>query len=264
MSAVLSPVSAFATLGAAPAGALVLPERRQFIHRVQAFFAALVLELCVLGAVLLLLALHKQAVPTPVVLLQIESLEQPEVIRPDPAPLPPPEPPPPVPRPPPMLRPPVTPPPAQAPPLAPVMAAAPSPVLPKAETPSELPAVVNASPAMAQTTVHAAPAPAPAPPPTVAAAVGPPMEYVAKVKAAVQAAFAYPAAAAALGFEGRVRVGFTLRGTNPSAARVLVSGGMGLVDRAAIQSVQNAHYPAPPASLKDADQTFEVWVEFKP
>lgn len=117
-------------------------------------------------------------------------------------------------------------------------------------------------PVTVPTAVTAPPAPPPPPPP--AGAVGPSPEYITKVRAAVQAAFIYPPAAVAADFHGRTRVAFTLRGTTPANARVLVGSGMGLVDRAALQSVRSANYPPPPPEMNQAEAQFEVWVEFKP
>ena len=98
-----------------------------------------------------------------------------------------------------------------------------------------------------------------APPPLVDPALA---SYTGKVKAAVQAAVVYPPAAIALGFRGRARVEFKLRDGVPSQANVIAASGMGLVDRAALQSVQTANYPAPPPSLRGKEETYQLWVEF--
>ena len=79
----------------------------------------------------------------------------------------------------------------------------------------------------------------------------------------MQAAFVYPAAAKAAEFRGRTRVAFRLLDAKASGARVLVGSGMGLVDNAALQAVQRASYPSPPADQKAAELNFEVWVEFR-
>lgn len=86
--------------------------------------------------------------------------------------------------------------------------------------------------------------------------------YAAKVHAAVQAAHHYPPAAAALGYTGRVRVEFNLRDGIPGNPRILVPSKIGMIDRAALSAVQNAHYPAPPAELRGQDMLYQVWVEF--
>lgn len=87
-------------------------------------------------------------------------------------------------------------------------------------------------------------------------------EYAARIRAAVQAAVTYPAAAAALHFTGRVRVEFHLRDAVPSQARVIIPSTIGMIDRAALQSVQNAQYPLPPADMQGSDKVYQVWVEF--
>jgi protein TonB len=139
-----------------------------------------------------------------------------------------------------MPTPPVEPAPQIAAPVAPVTPA------PLAPAPSEI----------------AVSAPAPAPPPPAQAKSDPNAEYAARVKAAVQAALVFPAAAAALDFKGRARVEFKLRDRVPSQAHLLISSGMGLTDRAALQSVEVAQYPPPPTGLQGKEGTYQVWVEF--
>ena len=182
-----------------------------------------------------------------------------EIQTPSPAPQPAPQPLTPVPPPPLMPQPvrPHTPPPPRAhpptPPPVPVQAA-PDPVQTAPVTPAEA-----AAPAPATEPAPAAPAAtAPAAPP------GPSAAYIAQVRAAVQAAFAYPPTVAALGIPRRTRVAFTLHGVTPVGARVLIGSGMNAMDRAALQSVQAAAYPPPPPEMQGADANFEVWVEFKP
>lgn len=105
--------------------------------------------------------------------------------------------------------------------------------------------------------------PPPAPAPAASAAnVKPSDVYAAKVHTAVQAAHYYPPAAEALHYAGRVRVEFHLRDGVPGAARLLVASGFGLIDRAALQAVQSAHYPETPPELRGSDLVFQVWVEF--
>jgi protein TonB len=87
-------------------------------------------------------------------------------------------------------------------------------------------------------------------------------EYQSKVRAAVLAAVYYPPAAAAMHYAGRVRVEFHLRDAVPSSLSVVVSSRIGMIDRAALQTVQNAQYPAPPAELSGKDHVYQVWVEF--
>ena len=101
---------------------------------------------------------------------------------------------------------------------------------------------------------------APAAPPAASAA--PSAEYIAKVRAAVQGAFEYPMAAKAQDFKGRARVAFSLSDTRPSSARIVVSSGMNIVDKAALKAVERASYPPAPEALSHTDQAFEVWVSF--
>ena len=101
-----------------------------------------------------------------------------------------------------------------------------------------------------------------APPPPPAASAAPSAEYIAKVRAAVQGAFEYPMAAKAQDFKGRARVAFNLNDTRPSGARIVVSSGMNIVDRAALKAVEGASYPPAPEALSHAEQAFEVWVSF--
>lgn len=216
------------------------------------FGAALTLEAAAVAGLLVWLSLHPAEPPLRVLPLQIEAA-------PAPTPPAPPTPPvnkplPPVPVPQPVQR-------APRPAVAPAAAPVPAPPLPVSSAPSE---VAATPPVQAAAPVAAAAPPAPPPPPPPAGPVGPSPEYIAKVRAAVQAAFIYPPAAVAADFHGRTRVAFTLRGTTPANARVLVGSGMGLVDRAALQSVQSANYPPPPPDMKMAEAQFEVWVEFKP
>lgn len=131
--------------------------------------------------------------------------------------------------------------------------------------PRQAPTPVAPLPVAQAPTTFTEPVSPPPPPPPAPAASGradPSAEYAAKVRAAVQAAVAYPAAAAALHFAGRVRLEFHLRDTVPSQARVVVSSGIGMIDRAALQSVQSAQYPEPPPDMRGSDRLYQVWVEF--
>lgn len=124
--------------------------------------------------------------------------------------------------------------------------------LPTAQAPTEF----------TEPTSMPAPASPPTPPPATSGKSDVSLAYAAKVRAAVQAAVAYPPAAAALHFTGRVRVEFHLRDAVPSQARVIISSAIGMIDRAALQSVQNAQYPEPPADMRGSDKLYQVWVEF--
>ncbi len=104
------------------------------------------------------------------------------------------------------------------------------------------------------------PAPPPAPVPTKGKA-DPNADYAGKVHDAVQAAYFYPPAAAAMRFSGRVQVEFELKDGHVIESHVLQSCGIGLFDKAALQAVQVAHYPAPPAPLTGQELHYQLWVE---
>jgi len=123
------------------------------------------------------------------------------------------------------------------------------------------PAVTPPQPAVHNVEAPQVAAPVAPPPPPAASAVLS-AEYVAKVKAAVQGATAYPMAAKAQDFKGRARVAFSLNGTRPSGARIEVTSGMSICDKAALKAVEEAVYPPAPEAFSHADQAFEVWVSF--
>ena len=111
-------------------------------------------------------------------------------------------------------------------------------------------------------TAFTEPTPPPPPPPVAEASEArPSAEYMAKVNAAVKAAHSCPAAAVDLHYTGRVRVGFHLRDTTPSETRLLIASGFGLIDRAALQAVQNARYPEQPPEIRNSDYVYQVWIE---
>ena len=117
-------------------------------------------------------------------------------------------------------------------------------------------------PQVAEAQVNTFTEPAPPPPQPVVAKAEPSAEYAAKVHAAVQAAHYYPPAAVSLHFSGRVRVEFHLRDVTVSGVKLLVASGIGMIDRAALQAVQNAKYPEPPPEIQGTDHVYQVWVEF--
>jgi protein TonB len=117
-------------------------------------------------------------------------------------------------------------------------------------------------PQVAEAQVNTFTEPVPQPPEPIVGKAEPSAEYAAKVHAAVQAAHYYPPAAVSLHFSGRVRVEFHLRNTTVSEIHLLAASGIGLIDRAALQAVQNAKYPEPPPEIQDTDHIYQVWVEF--
>lgn len=124
----------------------------------------------------------------------------------------------------------------------------------------------TAAPAAVATPEPAAPntpvAVVPVPPQAIATAIDPAMiaAYNSKLNAAVQAAFRVPAAAADIGFKGRVRVEFALRDGVVSDIRILQPSGLSMVDRAAITAVESAKYPLPPQVLQGKNGTYQIWV----
>ncbi len=214
---------------------------------------ALLLEVLLIGGGGALLAVTTRAVksePAPVV-LQLAAPEEKKAPEP---PKPKPEPPKPkLPQPkvvPPI---PVPPPPPEPPPSRPVVKPVPD-LQPVAEpTPFSEPAPPPALPAP------------PPPPPVVPADVKPdPMlVYAGRVKAAVQAAVVYPAAAQRLRMSGRTRVEFVMRDAQASNPTVIQSSGIGLLDQAALAAVAAAAYPTPPDELVGVTRQYQVWVEFR-
>lgn len=122
-------------------------------------------------------------------------------------------------------------------------------------TPAPLPVDAPSTAPVAAAAATSAPAPAAA-----GASVDVATAYNAKIAAAVQAAFQIPAAASTLSFKGRTRVEFSLREGNAQGIRIAHTSGFGAVDRAALQAVQSAIYPAPPAALATKEGTYQIWV----
>jgi TonB family protein len=205
---------------------------------------AFALEALVVASLLLWLAFREM--PPRIVALPIEIENTPKIDQPEPPKVQPPLPKPPKIEPKPIKEPPKV----QAPP----------PPMPVPEPIVQAPSVATPN---AFTQVATPPAPPP-PPPVESKPMGPSDEYIAKVRAAVQAAFAYPMAAAEMGLHGRARVGFNLRNTTASDVKIINGSGLGLIDRAALAAVQKAAYPTPPAEQKDRTNYCEVWIDFKP
>ncbi len=89
----------------------------------------------------------------------------------------------------------------------------------------------------------------------------PSADYLMQINAAVKAAHSCSAAAADLHYTGKVRVDFRLNGSVPGEIRLLVASGYSMIDRAALQAVQNAHYPEQPPEIRGADYVYQVWIE---
>jgi protein TonB len=88
-------------------------------------------------------------------------------------------------------------------------------------------------------------------------------EFALRLKAAIQAAVVYPAAARNMGFSGRARVEFQFRDGAIDHLKIIQSSGSGLIDQAALASVGNAVLPPIPDSLKGREMTYQVTVEFQ-
>jgi protein TonB len=69
-------------------------------------------------------------------------------------------------------------------------------------------------------------------------------------------------AAKALDFKGRARVAFGMIDTRPTGARIIVSSGLAIMDRAALHAVEAANFPPAPDGQSHADRTFDVWVGY--
>ena len=206
----------------------------------QAFSLAIVLEISIIALVALLLAHQSNQAPAPeaVALTLVDDPTPPEkIVEPKPLPV-------------------VTP--SKVIPVKQVMPRQPSQPTPPLPTVAEM--QTDSPNGMSNPAPPAQATPAPPPPPSHGK-VDPNAEYAGKVHAAVQAAYFYPPAAAAMHFSGRVRVEFILRDGHVAEVRVLQGCGIGLFDNAAVQAVQNAHYPEPPAALRSQDLNYQLWIE---
>jgi protein TonB len=148
---------------------------------------------------------------------------------------------------------PITPPPRRPvvhPPVPVHHATPPRPATPPAAAPSA-PATDPAPPAPP-------PPPAPAAPPT--GAVDP--SFDAALRTAVQSALRYPESARMVGMSGRARVAFAYRDGTVSDVRLVVSSGIGLLDRAALAAVRDAVYPKPAPELTGKILSKQLWVTF--
>jgi protein TonB len=103
--------------------------------------------------------------------------------------------------------------------------------------------------------------PPPPPAPAVPRKILPSADYLMQINAAVKAAHSCPVAAVDLHYTGKVRVDFRLEGTVPGEIKLLVASGYSMIDRAALQAVQNAHYPEQPPEIRGTDYVYQVWIE---
>lgn len=105
-------------------------------------------------------------------------------------------------------------------------------------------------------TPPAPPRPAPPAPPEVTAT------FRDEVTEAVQDAMKYPYAARMARIEGKTQVAFDYLDGTASNPSVAASSGYGMLDKAAIQAVESAHYPSPPANLSGRSLRILIWVRF--
>ncbi|WP_233847410.1 TonB family protein [Paraburkholderia sp. HD33-4] len=215
---------------------------------------ALVAEALVLGVAIALLthtarlpAVSQQAPPTLLTLAAPAAAPQPT------------QPPQPVAKPVPMH-------PAAHTPMKPVSAAGPKPMPAPAPTPTPAPAQPAATPTEPPTTSAPQPSAQPARQAPAAAAApvaaAPTASFEGALRAAIQAALRYPESARMAGMTGRTRVAFRYRDGVVSDLNVVVSSGIGLLDRAALAAVRDAAYPKPEPAFVGKTLSEQLWVDF--
>jgi protein TonB len=117
------------------------------------------------------------------------------------------------------------------------------------------PAVPSAAP------TEPAPTPRPAPAPPAAPTTASP-SFEGALRAAIQAALHYPESARLSGMSGRTRVAFQYRDGVVSDVRVVVSSGIGLLDRAAVAAARDAAYPMPEPAFVGKTLSEQLWITF--
>lgn len=83
-----------------------------------------------------------------------------------------------------------------------------------------------------------------------------------EVHTAIQSVLVYPFAAKIAHLSGRVRVSFVYRAGVVSDVKIIQASPYAMFNTAAVQAVQNATYPTPPANLDGRVLQFELWVRF--
>jgi periplasmic protein TonB len=99
-------------------------------------------------------------------------------------------------------------------------------------------------------------------PPTPPTPATPSASFEGALRAAIQAALVYPESARMGGIAGRTRVAFDYRDGAVSNLRVVVSSGIGLLDRAALAAVRDAACPKPDAAFAGKTLSEQLWVTF--
>lgn len=148
----------------------------------------------------------------------------------------------------------VQPKPVQPPPQQPAPEPTPKVQAPPAPAPDTHPAMPVAAP------TPPAPPPPPAPPAPDVASIK--ATFEAELRSAIQAAVHYPQAARLMQLTGKTLVGFDFRDGVASNLRVVTSSGADLLDKAAMDAVRNAPYPATPKELQGKTLAFTIWVRF--
>lgn len=129
--------------------------------------------------------------------------------------------------------------------------------------PRPLPSPAPALPTAMPTDPPAAPrASAPSAPAPVPVAATPTPSFEGALRAAIQAALRYPESARMAGMAGRTRVAFEYRDGVASNVSVVVSSGIGILDRAALAAVRDADYPKPEAAFVGKTLSEQLWVTF--
>ena len=127
-----------------------------------------------------------------------------------------------------------------------------------APTPAPAPMLPSATPTDAPPALR----PPPPPPAAAPAATAPNASFEGALRAAIQAALRYPESARMAGMSGRTRVAFRYRDGEVSDVSVVVSSGIGLLDRAALAAVRDAAYPKPEPAFVGKTLSEQLWVTF--
>jgi len=130
---------------------------------------------------------------------------------------------------------------------------APTPSATATEAPPPAAPATPATPAAPAT--HAAPTAPTAP-------AGPTPSFEGALRASIEAALHYPEAARMAGMAGRTRVAFHYRDGVVSDVTVVISSGMGMLDRAALAAVRDANCPKPEPAFAGKTLSEQLWVNF--
>ena len=84
------------------------------------------------------------------------------------------------------------------------------------------------------------------------------------MRKAVRAALVYPPAARMAGQKGQVRVAFSYLDGQVSGVAVAIGSGLPMLDRAAVATVEAAHYPPPPPAMASRPLRLTIAVDFDP